>query len=108
MYKMIRESERLPKWLKILLDIALTLTCIYWVGFLVYKILDVFRLFLHTMTEKKVFWIALCIILMCAITTLCILEFTTDVKPFTQIGDFFIKLFNDTRNVIADAIAPKD
>ena len=108
MYKLIRESDKLPNWVKILLDILLTITLVYLIGFMVYKILDIFRLFLNTMTEKKVYWIALAIVTICAITTLCILEFTTEVKPFTIMGNWFVDRFNDVRNSIADVIAPKE
>ena len=108
MYKLIRESDKLPNWVKILLDILLTITLVYLIGFMVYKILDILRLFLNTMTEKKVYWIALGIVLICSITTLCILEFTTDVKPFTIMGEWFMARFNDVRNSIADIIAPKE
>ena len=107
MYKMIRESDKLPNWVKIMLDILLTITLVYLIGFMVYKILDVVRLFLNTMTEKKVYWIALGIVTICSIVTLCILEFATDVKPFTIMGEWFVDMFNSFRTGIADIIAPK-
>lgn len=92
MYKLIRECG-MPKWLKVLINILLTLTCIYWIGWFLYKILNVVRLFLHTMTEEKIWWISLGIMLVCAITTLLILQFGTDLKPFTNMWDWLTGIF---------------
>ena len=107
MYRFISCSESLPKWLKILLYVLLTLTCVYWIGWLIYKILEVLRLFLHTMTEKKVFWITMGILFICAMTTLCILEFNTDIKPFTTMWEWLSTTFDTTRNALADFISGK-
>lgn len=60
----IRNSN-LPLWLKLLISIVLIVTCVYWVGFLTYKIIDILRLFINTLTEKKIFWIIF--VLSCAL-----------------------------------------
>lgn len=60
----IRNSN-LPLWLKLLISIFLIVTCVYWVGFLTYKIIDILRLFINTLTEKKIFWIIF--VLSCAL-----------------------------------------
>lgn len=91
-YKLIKDCG-MPKWLKILINILLTLTCVYWIGWFVYKFLDLVRIFLHTMTEKKLFFVSLGIMFICAITTLLILEFRTDVRPFTKMFEWFGRVF---------------
>lgn len=106
MYKLVRECG-MPKWLKILINITLTVTCVYWLGYFLYKILDVFRLFFHTMTEPKVFWIGLGILLGSAIITLLILEYNTDIKPFTMMWEWVLRTFDGARDKIAEIISSK-
>lgn len=101
MYRFIKNCA-MPSWLKVLINILLTITVVYWLGYFIYKILDIFRLFLHTMTEKKIYWVCLCIIFICAVATLFILEFNTDIKPFTTMWNWLYKIFNMTRDGIAD------
>lgn len=103
MYKYIRE-RKIPEWLKVLLNILITITIVYWLGYFIYKILDLIRLFFHTMTEKKVYWIALVIILICVTICLFFLEFNTNVKPFTIAWEWLKITFNDSRDFIADFI----
>lgn len=103
MYKLIREGN-LPSWLKVLINIALTVTVVYWLGYFIYKILNLVRLFLHTMTKKEIYWVSLGIIFICAIITLFILEFNTDIKPFTQMWEWLCSIFNVTRDKIADVL----
>ena len=103
MYKLIRECE-MPSWLKVLINIFLTITVVYWLGYFIYKILNLVRLFLHTMTKKEIYWVSLGIIFICAIITLFILEFNTDIKPFTQMWEWLCSIFNVTRDKIADVL----
>lgn len=103
MYRWIKEKD-LPKWLKILINVLITITIIYWLGFIIYKSLDMLRIFLHTVSETKIWWTSLVIIIACTITTLCILECFTNVKPFTSCKDSIITWWNCVRNKIANII----
>lgn len=97
----------MPRWLKILIDVLIIVTVVYWLGYTIYKILDVLRMFLHAVSEKKIWWVAIVILLGCTITTLCILEFCTDVKPFTMLGNWIVSLYNDARDILAGFIDSK-
>ena len=61
-------NSNMPKWLKWLLNITLAITCVYWIGYLCYKIIDLFRIFIHNLTEYKIFWVmfgvTLCLIIL--------------------------------------------
>ena len=92
MYKILKQCE-MPKWLKILINVTLTITCVYWIGLLVYKFLEVVRIFLHTMTEKKIWWIALGIMVSCVVVTLLILEFKTDLNPISAMWGRICEIF---------------
>ena len=105
MYKFIRQSV-MPRWLQILIEVVLTLTVVYWLGYIIYKMIDILRIFLHSMTEKKIWWVSLCIITICAIITLLILEFATDIKPFTHFGAWVVTMYNNVRNSLANLISP--
>lgn len=97
MYKLI-ENSSIKNGFKIIIYILLTITCIYWLIYLIYKILDTLRIVLHTMTEKSHWWffISLCIIF--AIGTMVLLETTTEIKPFTSLQRFFIDTFYAVKN----------
>ena len=104
MYKFIKQSI-MPRWLQILIEILLTLTVVYWLGYIVYKLIDILRILLHSMTEKKIWWVSLTIILGCTIATLLILEFTTDIKPFTQFGNRIVMVYAQIRNYLGSLIS---
>lgn len=103
MYKLIKECG-MPKWLKVLFNVLLTLTCFYWMGYLIYKILEVVRWFLHNVTEKKMFWCMFLFALIIAIGITLYLQFNTDVKPFTMFWDWLVDIYEQGRNKIADII----
>lgn len=103
MYKLIRNCG-MPSWLKVLINILLTITVVYWLGYFIYKFLEIFRKFLHTMTKPDVYWIALGIILLAALTTVFILEFCTDIKPFTNLWNWIVSIYDNTRDAIANKI----
>ena len=103
MYRLVRDSK-LPSWLKVLINVALTLTVVYWLGYMVYKILDVFRLFLHTLTEKKIFWIEFGIVVIVFIGTCLYLQYNTDIHPFTNAYEWLLNVFNLSRDYIANLI----
>lgn len=99
MYKLIKNSE-MKKGFKIVLYILLTITCVYWLFFLIFKLLDFLRIILHNMTEVSHWWffITLCVIF--TIATLVLMELVTDVKPLTALQRFFIDTFDICKNWI--------
>lgn len=103
MYRLIRECG-MPKWLKILIDIVLTITIIYWLGYMLYKFLSVVRFVLHTITEKEHWWFFVVVVLGVLITILFILEFKSDTKPFTSFGKWIISLFDNAKNNVGEAL----
>ena len=92
MYRLIRNSE-MKKPLKIILYILLSITCVYWLGFILYKILDLLRIILHNMTEKSHWWFFVIITIIFTLGALILLETTTDIKPFTSLQHFIIDTF---------------
>ena len=103
MYRFIRNSN-LPSWLKLLINIVLTLTVVYWLGYMIYKIVDIVRLFIHTFTEKKYFWLNFGIVAIALFSCCLYLQYNTDFKPFTELYNKLLDLYNITRNNIADLI----
>lgn len=103
MYRLIRNSN-LPKWLKLLIDIALTLTVIYWLGYMFYKIVDILRIFLHTLTEKKIFWIEFGVVVVAFLGVTLFLQFNTEIKVYTNLYNDLLDIFNISRDFIADKI----
>lgn len=89
MYKIVSNSK-LPKFLKILIYILLTLTCIYWIGYFTYKILDFIRIFLNYISSKEHWWAFLICFSILGIGTFLIAEFVFDLGWWENIENWFI------------------
>ncbi len=103
MYRLLHNSN-IPKWLKILLYIVLTLSLVYLVGLIFYKVLEAIRWLLHNATEKRIWWITLIIALIATIIVLVILEINTDIDPFTNAINFLVSKWKQFVNWCASLI----
>lgn len=92
MYRLIRERN-LPIWLKWLLYILLTITCVYWIGYFTYKILEAIRWLIHSATEKKIFWVCLMLLTIATIVVLCLMQYEWGLDPFGQIAQKIVDVY---------------
>lgn len=102
MYKMIREKENLPRWIKMMMYIVLTVTCVYWVGYIIYKVLSLVRFILHSVSSKEHWWFTVFIVIGVGIAMLLFMEFRTESKPFTELWIWIEKMFNEMREKIGN------
>ena len=103
MYKLIREGN-LPNWLKALLYMLLTVSCVYWIGYFLYKILNFIRFILHSVSSKEHWWFTVFISIGVAVAFLLFLEYQTDQKPLTQMLEWLLTNLTEFRNKLADFI----
>ncbi len=103
MYKLVRESS-IPKWLKWLINITLTITCIYWLGYFIYKILESVRRFIHWVSEKRNWWTFLMCLLILGIGILLAAQFYFELDPVGKAIDYIVEQFNNLRDNIANLI----
>ena len=89
----------MPKWLKVVLYVLLSITLVYVIGLVVYKVLEAIRWLLHAMTEKKIWWVSLCIIFILSLIFAIILEKTSDIKPFTSIYERLLSILDSFKNL---------
>lgn len=103
MYRLINNSK-IPRIIKWLLYILLTITMIYWIIMLVYKILELIRRFVHFVSDKRNWWTFVCCVFILLIGTFIVAQFVLGLDP---LGKFIIsvnEMINNIRNSIGNAI----
>ncbi len=103
MYKLIRQGN-LPNWIKYIMYILLTVTCVYWVGYFLYKILNFIRFVLHTVTTKEHWWFTVFIVIGLAIALLIFMEYNSDTKPITMFIEYLKEFIKNFREKIGNLI----
>ena len=103
MYKLIGNSQ-MPKFLKVLLYILLTLTCVYWIGWFTYQILELVRKAINIVTVEKGRWwfFLMCLCILCA--SLCI---AFKYNPFLELWEFITMMWKSFREGLGGIIAGK-
>ena len=83
--------SKLPKWLRVLLIIASIVTLVYWVGFLLYKILCAIRVIGAFIFDKRNYWTFLGCIVILLVGTLLVAQFLLGLDPIGQIKEFILE-----------------
>lgn len=104
MYKWVANSH-IPKWLKILIYIVVTLTLVYWLGLLVYKFFEALRKFLHWATDKHNWWTFLMCIFILLLGSLLIAQFLLGLDPIGKAAEFIVDKWNNLRDTIGNIIS---
>lgn len=104
MYKWLH-NRSMPKWLKIVLYILITLSLVYLIGLITYRVLEGIRWLLHNATDKKFYWITLTIILIATIVVLVVFEKFTDIDPFSNLIRYIVTKWQEFRNWVASLIS---
>lgn len=94
MYRLVRNSN-IPKILKLLIYILLTLSCIYWIGWFVYKFLSITRKIIHWCSDERNWWTFIVCILILVIGSLIIAQFFLGLQPFERFIQWIVDLWND-------------
>ena len=89
-------TAKMRKLIKILIYILLTLTLVYWIGWLLYKFLELLRKIIHCITEKEHWWFFLSCILLLAIGTFIVAQFVLGLNPYGKIIDWFKYIIEKT------------
>jgi ascorbate-specific PTS system EIIC-type component UlaA len=93
-------NSKLPKWLKILIYITLTITCIYWLGIFIYKVLEYTRRFIHWTTEKRNWWTFLVCILILLIGSLIMAQGVLGLDPLGRFEEFLLEQWESIKEGI--------
>lgn len=92
--------SRLPKWLKITLIIISILTLVYWVGFIVIKILSLVRFILQEISKKEHYWFFIVTMLVVGIVALLLSQYVFGLDPFGKIGDWCTETYDKIINEV--------
>lgn len=100
----VRLWDKLPKWLRFILILISIVTVIYWVGFMIYKLLDAIRAIGAFIFNKRNYWTFLCCILILVIGSLLVAQYYFNLDPFGKIAEWFISVWQQIKETIASYI----
>lgn len=95
----------MPNFLKVFLYILLTVTCVYWLCYLLYKFLEILRIILHTISERGHWWFMIFVIIAFAIATLLISQFVFDLDPIGKFVEWIKINFQSFRNWLGNLVS---
>ncbi len=98
-------NSNMPKFLKILIYILLTLTLVYWIVWFIYKVLDYLRIFLHFVSDKRNWWTFVGCIVILLIGTFLVAQFVLGLNPIGNFLEWLKSIVNAIRNNIGGAIS---
>ena len=81
--------DRLPKWLRVILLLISIVTLVYWLGFMIYKILSAIRVIGAYIFEKRNYWTFLCCILILIVGGLLLAQYYFNLDPFGKLLEWF-------------------
>lgn len=103
MYKLLHNSS-LPKIIKVLLYILLTLSCIYLIIILLYKLLEILRIIIHFISDKRNWWtFVVCILIVC-IGAFIFAQFFLGLDPYGKFIFYIQSLWKDFINSIINLL----
>lgn len=82
--------SRLPSWLRFILIVLSIVTMVYWLGFIVYKLLSAIRCIGAFIFESRNYWTFLCCILILVVGSLLIAQFYLGLNPFGELWEWFM------------------
>lgn len=103
MYRLIWKSK-IPRIIKWLLYVLLTITIIYWIIIMAYKLLDLMRRFLHFVSDKKNWWTFVCCVCILLIGTFIVAQFVLGLDPMGKFINSIKEMIDNIRNSIGEAI----
>ena len=103
MYRLIWNSK-IPRIIKWLLYVLLTITIIYWIIIMAYKLLDLMRRFLHFVSDKKNWWTFVCCVCILLIGTFIVAQFVLGLDPMGKFINSIKEMVDNIRNAIGEAI----
>ena len=103
MYRLIWKSK-IPRIIKWLLYILLTITIIYWIIIMAYKLLDLMRRFLHFVSDNKNWWTFVCCVCILLIGTFIVAQFVLGLDPVGKFINSIKEMIDNIRNSIGEAI----
>ena len=103
MYRLINNSK-IPRIIKWLLYILLTITIIYWIIIMAYKLLDLMRRFLHFVSDKRNWWTFVCCVGILLIGAFIVAQFVLGLDPMGKFINSIKETIDNIRNAIGEAI----
>lgn len=104
MFKWISDSK-LPRLIKWLLYVVLVLSCVYWIGWFVFKILNGTRKLIHWITEARNWWTFIVCLLIVAIGVFLAAQFYFGLDPIGKLQAWFLENIQKLRYWLGDLIS---
>lgn len=104
--KVVKQTlfSKMPKWLKTILIILSILTLVYWVGFVVIKILSALRFILQEISKKEHWWFFIVTMLIVGIVALLLSQFVFGLDPFGKLASWCCEIFDNIKDAFIDWI----
>lgn len=104
--KVVKQTSfsKMPKWLKTILIILSILTLVYWVGFVVIKILSALRFILQEISKKEHWWFFIVTMLIVGIVALLLSQFVFGLDPFGKLASWCCGIFDSLKDSFIDWI----
>ena len=96
--------SRLPKWLQVILIVISIITVVYWLGFVVYKVLSAIRCIGAFIFEKRNYWTFLCCILILLVGTFIVAQFVLGLDPWGNFTNWVTDSINYLKGLVIEAI----
>ena len=96
--------SRLPRWLRIILIILSIITVVYWLGFVIYKLLCAIRCIGAFIFESRNYWTFLVCVLILVVGSLLVAQFYLGLNPFGEIYEWFVEKITELRDSIVNLI----
>lgn len=75
----------LPKWIRIIVEILLVLTMVYFIMILLYKIWDTIGKIIHFLSDRRNWWTYSIAVLIVVVGGLIVAQMIGEWKPFTEL-----------------------
>lgn len=83
MYKWVRDS-RMPLIMKVIVYVMISVTLVYWLGWIVYKVIELCRKIVHWISKRENFW-AIILVSIILVGIYLVREEIKGDKPITQL-----------------------
>lgn len=96
--------SRLPKWLRVVLLTLSILTVVYWLGFLIYKLLCAVRVIGAFIFDKRNYWTFLICIVILLVGSLLMAQFYFGLDPFGKMAAWFVQKWDEFREILIELL----
>lgn len=100
----IKWVKKLPKGLRIVAYVVISLTIVGWIVFILANLLEVLRKILHWFSDRRIFWVGIYACLVLAVGTFLVAQFVLKLNWWEKLMDVFSAWFKSVREMLGEKI----